>query len=149
MRFSDWLLLATAALAWYHVGIVWLVQTVAWPNFARVGPGEFEDYHLAWWHGIRYVILVPSALNLVAAILLLRFTPAGVPLWLLWLAAGLYLLMTILTAAWWGPQQAKLKDPRSPRLNFVVRTHWVRTALVSAFGLALFAALVLRLQARA
>ncbi|MGH9686870.1 MAG: hypothetical protein ACRD5K_07255 [Candidatus Acidiferrales bacterium] len=147
MHFSDWLLLATLVLAWYHVGIVWLVQTVSWPIFAHVGQNEFEDYHLAWWHGIRYVILAPSALNLVGAIVLLRFVPEGVPVWLLWLALALYLLMTILTAAWWGPQQAKLTDPRSPRFTRILKTHWIRTALVSAFGLALLAALVLRMQA--
>jgi hypothetical protein len=146
MRFPDWILLATLVLAWYHVGIVWLVQTVAWPLFAHVGQNEFEDYHLAWWHGIRYVIFIPSGLIFAGAILLLFYTPIGVPVWLLWLALGLYALTYLLTAVWWGPLQAKLTDPRSPRFTLIVRTHWLRTALVSAFGLALFAALALHLQ---
>ena len=48
MRFPDWVLLATLVLAWFHVGVVWLVQTVSWPIFAHVGQDEFEEYHLAW-----------------------------------------------------------------------------------------------------
>jgi len=55
--------------------------------------------------------------------------------------------MYLPTAVWWGPQQAKLKDPRSARFGLIIRTHWIRTALVSAYGLALLAALVLHMQA--
>lgn len=31
MHFPDWVLICTLALAWYHVGIIWLVQVIAWP----------------------------------------------------------------------------------------------------------------------
>ena len=68
------------ALAWYAVGIVWLVQVVAWPLFGYVGRAEFDTYHQAWWRGIRYVVLVPSGLAFLGGILLLAFPPAGVPL---------------------------------------------------------------------
>jgi len=149
MRFPDWILLAALVLAWFHVGVVWLVQTVSWPIFAHVGQNEFEEYHLAWWRGIRWIVFVPGTLALVGTALLLRFTPAGVPVWLVWLALGIDLLMYLLTAVWWGPQQAKLTDPRSPRFRLIVKTHWVRTALVSAYGFALLAALVLHMHAGA
>ncbi len=39
MDFRDWLLLWTFALAWFGVGIVWLVQLVAWPVRIRWGSG--------------------------------------------------------------------------------------------------------------
>jgi len=147
MHFPDWVLICTLALAWYHVGIIWLVQVIAWPLFAHVGRNEFEGYHLAWWRGIRYVIFVPSALILAGIILLLRFPPAGVPMATLWTSLGLYVLIYVLTAAWWGPQQAKLKDPTSTRLKLILRTHWVRTALVSGLGLSLLLALIARVRA--
>ena len=147
MHFSDWLLVGTLALVWYHVGIVWLVQVVAWPLFGYVGHSEFEAYHQAWWHGIRYVIFVPGAFALTGGILLLRYRPAGTPDWLLGAGLGLYVLMCVLTAVWWGPQQAKMKTTASPTFGLLNRTHWIRTALVSGYGLALLAALVLRMRA--
>lgn len=147
MRFSDWVLVLTLAFSWYHVGIVWLVQVVAWPLFGYVGHNEFEAYHLAWWRGIRYVIFIPSGLTLLGVILLLRFRPTGVPAWLLWAGFVLYVLTYGLTAAWWGPQQAKLKDPKSSQFALILKTHWVRTALVSGYGLSLLVALVMRMHA--
>lgn len=145
MSFRDWLLLCTTVLAWYHVGFVWLVQVVAWPLFAYVGPNEFNKYHWAWWRGIRYILFIPSGLTFIGAILLLFFRPANVPLWLLAAALFMYVLMYALTTVWFGPQQAKLTDPKSPRFSLIINTHWIRTALVSGFGLCLFAATALRL----
>jgi hypothetical protein len=147
MRFPDWVLILTLIFAWYHVGIVWLVQVVSWPIFVYVGPNEFEAYHLAWWRGIRYVIFVPSGLTLVGTILLLRFTPSGVPHGILWAALGLYVLTYLLTAVWWGPQQMKLKDPHAPQFGVILKTHWVRTTLVSGYAAILLAALALHMKA--
>ncbi len=145
MTFVDWLLLCTMALAWYHVGFVWLVQVVAWPLFAYVGPAEFNAYHWAWWRGIRYILFIPSGLSFVGSVLLLFFHPPQVPLWILAAGLALYVLMYALTAVWFGPQQAKLSDTKSPQFALIIKTHWARTALVSAYGLSLFAALALRM----
>jgi hypothetical protein len=45
----------------------------------------------------------------------------------------------LLTAIFWGPWQAKLsKDsagPKSVYLDKILRTHWVRTALINAYAL--------------
>jgi hypothetical protein len=146
MNAADWILIVTAVLAWYHVGFVWLVQVVAWPLFAYVGPSEFEAYHQAWWRGIRYILFVPSGLVFVGGILLLLVRPAGVPEWLLALGFGMYVLTYALTAVWFGPEQARLTDPMSSRLATINNSHWVRTALVSGYGLCLLAALALRLS---
>lgn len=146
MHFSDWLLVITFVLVWYHVGIVWLVQVVAWPLFGYVGHNEFEAYHLAWWRGIRYVIFVPGVFALLGGILLLRFRPAGIPTWLLATGLGLYVLMYVLTVVWWGPQQARMKTTAEPRFALLNRTHWIRTALVSGYGILLMVALVMRLR---
>ncbi|MBV8730754.1 MAG: hypothetical protein JO336_13200 [Acidobacteriia bacterium] len=144
MGFTDWLLIGTLALAWYHVGFVWLVQVVAWPLFAYVGIKEFEAYHKAWWRGIRYILFIPSGAAFAGTILLLHWTPAGVPRWIVWTALALYILTYALTAAWWGPQQAKLIRTDTPQFRLIVETHWVRTALVSGYGAFLLAAAVLR-----
>ncbi len=146
MTAADWVLVITTALAWYQVGFVWLVQVVAWPLFAYVGPNEFDRYHQAWWRGIRYILFLPSGLTFIGNIVLLFVRPNGVPEWLLALALGLFVSMYVLTAVWYGPEQARLTDPASARLSRLNRSHWARTALVSAYGFCLLAALVVRLQ---
>lgn len=141
------MLIATAALAWYQVGFVWLVQVVAWPLFAYVGSNEFERYHQAWWRGIRYILFIPSGLAFIGNVALLFVRPNGVPEWLLATALGIFILMYVLTAVWYGPEQARLTDPTSARLSRLNQSHWVRTVLVTAYGLCLIAALALRIQA--
>lgn len=147
MNFSDWLLILTLVLAWYHVGFVWLVQVVAWPLFAYVGPNEFNTYHQAWWRGIRYILFVPSALTFIGAILLLHWTPSGVTHSILWIALAQYILTYVLTAVWWGPQQARLTRTDTPQFSLVIETHWVRTALVTGYAACMLAALVMRMMA--
>ena len=146
MHFSDWLLISTVAFAWYHVGFVWLVQVVCWPLFGSVGQNEFDAYHRAWWRGIRYILFVPSGLTFVGAILLMRWTPGGVPRWILWTALAQYILTYVLTAIWWGPQQAELTRTDTPRFKLIVKTHWVRTALVTGYGVFMLAALAMRIS---
>jgi hypothetical protein len=145
MTSGDWILVLTTALAWYHVGFVWLVQVVAWPLFGYVGPNEFEKYHQAWWKGIRYVLFVPSGLAFAGGVLLLFVRPASVPEWLIVVGLSLYVLTYVLTAVWYGPQQAKLHDTKSPQFRLINETHWIRTALVSAYGLSMLAGVVVRI----
>ncbi len=54
--------------------------------------------------------------------------------------------MYILTAVWWGPQQARLKRTDTPRFTLLIQTHWVRTALVTCYGVFMLAAVVLRMN---
>jgi hypothetical protein len=145
MTVADWILVLTVALAWYHVGFVWLVQVVAWPLFAYVGPAEFDAYHQAWWRGIRYILFIPSGLAFFGGLALLFAHPSGVPEWLVAIAFAMYVLTYVLTAVWFGPQQAGLTDPRSQRLELVNKTHWIRTLLVTGNALCLLTALTLHL----
>lgn len=147
MNFSGWLLIWTLAFAWYGVGIVWLVQIVAWPLFSYVGRNEFDSYHLAWWRGIRYVILAPAGLAFLGGILLLRFTPSGIPIWIIWAGVGMEIAMWGLTALWFGPRQAKLTNTETGGFRLLIKTHWLRTALISGYGLVLLAALVAHIGA--
>lgn len=147
MHFPDWILILTLVFAWYHVGFVWLVQVVAWPLFGYVGANEFNAYHQAWWRGIRYILFVPSALTFIGAILLLHWTPPGVTPSILWVALASYILTYVLTAVWWGPEQAKLTRTDTPRFELIIKTHWVRTALVTGYAVLMLVALVMRMEA--
>jgi hypothetical protein len=141
----DWLLLGTFALAWYHVGIIWLVQLVAWPLFGFVGHDEFDAYHQRWWNGIKYVILVPGGLGFLGIIALLFARPPSVPPALIACGVALQTIMYALTALWYGPQQARMHDTRSPIFRTLNRTNWVRTGLVSGYGIVLLVAVAYRI----
>jgi hypothetical protein len=88
-----------------------------------------------------YWVLVPLALALAGAIALIWYHPAGSPLWAIAGNLGCQVLSLALTAIFWGPWQAKLsKDPagsNSIYLKKILKTHWIRTALIDAYALTL------------
>lgn len=67
-------------LIWYvHIlctfsllGLIWLVQVVNYPLFAYVGE-TWRSYHEFHLHAITLVVMVPMVLELITAILLLRW----------------------------------------------------------------------------
>ena len=145
MRFADWLLLWTLALAWYGVGCVWLVQLVAWPLFGFVGRNEFAAYQRSW-DDIKIPILVPGTLAFRRHRLPVR-PPRRRPVALIGAGIAMEIVVYLLTAFWYGPQQARLHDTSSPVFARLKTAHWVRTALLSGYGLVLLAAVVLRIGA--
>jgi len=40
-----WLLASQAAATFAMTGLIWLVQLVQYPGFARVGTAEFAEFH--------------------------------------------------------------------------------------------------------
>jgi hypothetical protein len=73
---NRWLLLVNFAIAFYCVGTVWLVQCTCYPLWAFVGRGEWEAYHVAWWHSIWAVILGPGLLGFLGSWAMLWWRPA-------------------------------------------------------------------------
>jgi hypothetical protein len=141
---NRWLLLINFAIAFYNVGTVWLVHVTCYPLWAVVGRGEFEAYHEAWWHSIWGVILGPALFGLLGAWAMLWWPPARVPARGVWLGIVLEVAVYLLTAVWWGPLMARLVeavDPSgtpTPLYRLLLSTHWLRVALITAYGLLMF-----------
>ena len=85
------------------------------------------------------IVLAPALLVFLGALLIIRWRPPGVPGWETWLGAGPQLAVALGTGLWWGPIMAGLERPGgglSPeRYSLLLSTHWLRVAIVTAYGL--------------
>lgn len=148
---SQWVLLVAVFLSVYGVGQVWLVQLSSYHLWAFVGPRELATYHMEWWRSIWFVVLVPAGLVFLASALMLLMRPAGISLSMLMLGFALEGLLLLGTAAYWGPLMARLATPEGglilPLYRELMLTHWIRVALVTAYGLLTFWMLVKSMMA--
>lgn len=142
MTKSQWLLLVTAALSFYGVGNIWLVQLSSYRLWPYVGQREFHTYHVAWWRSIWGVIFIPAGLVFLGSALMLWLRPPDVPGWAVWSSFGLQVLLYLLTAVWWGPLMARLSSPDAglalPLYHKLMLNHWLRVAIVTVYGILAF-----------
>lgn len=124
-------LAATAAM----VGLIWFVQVVHYPLFARVGTDRFVEYESHHTRLTAFIVGPPMAVEGVAALVIAGWyrTDTGTPLAL----AGLALLAVI------HGSTITLQVPAHRRLTagyeadvvaHLVRTNWIRTIAWSARG---------------
>jgi hypothetical protein len=137
-------LLLNLALAFYNVGTIWAHEVDIFRTWTLVSPGDFHRIQQAHWRKLPYWIFVPVGLSFAGSVGLLWFHPASVSVAMLRAAFATQLASHILTAVLWGPWQAKLsrdeRASRSPYLGRILATHWIRTALISAYGIILLIA---------
>jgi hypothetical protein len=136
---SQWVLLGAVAFGFYGIGQIWLVQSLCYRLWPQIGRSDFFGYHMAWWHSIWIVIFVPSGLAFLGALALPWLRPPEASLRLLWAGLGVQVLLYVLTAVWWGPLMGRLATREQGLLlhnyHLLMTTHWVRVAIVSAYGL--------------
>ena len=135
-------MLANLALSFYNVGTIWAHEVDIFRSWKLLDAETFHAVQLAHWKKLPYWVLVPVALSLVGSIALVWYHPAGSPAWAIWGNLACQLLSHGLTAAFWGRWQAKLSMDRlgskSPFLDNILKTHWVRTLLINACAVILF-----------
>jgi hypothetical protein len=90
-------------------GLIWFVQVVHYPLFARVGAEGFAAYHAAHARGTTLVVAAPMIVELAAAGSLALRPVVGVPSWLSW--AGFALALAV-----WGSTMA-VQVPLHERLS--------------------------------
>ncbi len=136
-------LLANLALAFYNVGTIWAHEVDIFRTWKLLGPDTFRRVQTVHWHKLAYWVFIPVGLSLLGSIVLIWYHPLGSPSWAIWGNLLFQLLSHILTALMWGRWQAKLSQDklgsRSPYLQKILRTHWIRTALINAYAFVLFA----------
>ena len=135
-------LLANLALSFYLAGAIWAIEVDIFRSWRLVNAGDFPAVQEAHWRKLRFWVFIPLGLALTGSIALVWFHPAGSPSWAIRGNLGCQLLSHLLTALCWGRWQAKLsKDSagsNSIYLTKILRTHWIRTALINAYAIILF-----------
>ncbi len=138
------LALAHAAATWFMVGLIWTVQVVHYPLFARVGADGFAGYHAAHAQRISRLLALPWGAESVTALALVVLAPAGPARALAWLGLALLVVAVVATAALAVPEHRALAagfDPAAHRR--LQRRSWLRAAAWSARGLVALALVAL------
>lgn len=128
---------STAAMT----GLIWFVQVVHYPLFARVGTDEFTTYENLHANLTTYVVAPLMLVELgTAAWLAFVDRPASVPAWMAYAGLALVLLLWLSTFAIQVPQHAVLSRGFDPRAHAIlVSTNWIRTVAWSARAVLAFA----------
>jgi hypothetical protein len=133
---ADLVLLVHAAATLVMVGIIWFVQVVHYPLFARVGTSRFPAYSEAHSRLTGYVVGPPMLAEMATAILLPVFRPAGVAAYMAWTGLLLLVLVWLSTALLQVPRHKALGTRFDDAAwKALVLTNWVRTACWSLRGL--------------
>jgi len=134
-------LLLNLALAFYLVGAIWAIEIDIFRSWKLIAAKDFATVQSVHWHKLPYWIFTPLGAALIGSIALIWYHPQASPGWAIWGNLVCQLISHLLTGIYWGRWQAKLskdhRGPASPYLAKILRTHWIRTLLINAYGLIL------------
>ena len=123
---SIWLFMIAFALVFYGMGASFVESFVNYPTWRLVGANEFRAYHQALSPLVIGYMVIPKVLATILTILLLRFRPAPLPRWAIWLAVVFQLIPWASTVAIQFPIQVQLsRDGLSlPLIECLISTNW-------------------------
>ena len=134
-------LLINLALAFYGVGAIWAHEIDIFRTWKLLDPDTFRKVQRVHWRKLPYWIFAPVGLTFAGCIALLWYYPLRSPQWLPWSAFACQAASHLLTAVMWGPWQARLSHdtagPRGVYLSRILSTHWIRTLLITLYGILL------------
>lgn len=144
MTTTDFLLMAQAVASGAMGGLIWFVQIVHYPLFARVTGAGDREYAAEHQRRTAWVVIPFMLVEGVVATLLAIAPPPGVPRAAAVVGLGLVLLVWLSTAAVQMPLHGRLgREGHAPAVvAALVRSNWPRTVLWTAR--ALLAAWMLR-----
>ena len=130
-------LLLHAASTWFMVGLIWTIQLVHYPLFARVGSDGFTAYEADHTRRMGWVLALPATLEVLTGGLLVWDRPEGVPLWIVIASGFLLFLIWLVTIAVQVPHHTSLSAGFDlGRIHSLVASNWSRTLLWTARGFA-------------
>ena len=129
-------LLAHLAATLFMVGVIWFVQVVHYPLFAKVGSEGFALYSKAHSRLTSYVVGPPMLLEAATAVVLVFYRPEGVPFVAALVGLTLVVLIWLPTALLQAPRHGALgRGFDEGTLSGLIISNWVHTVAWSARGL--------------
>jgi hypothetical protein len=132
MELSHTLLLAWAALSFWELGQIWLVQIVTYPLFAKVGVADYAAYHQYYTKRIPLVVIVPGFAGFLLPIPLALFGPS-VPVWMTAANIIMGIIGLLVTVGLEIPRHNKLENGKNEgMIEELIRYNWPRTLSITA-----------------
>lgn len=117
----------------FMAGVIWIVQLVHYPLFARVGAAAFAAYEVEHRTRISLVVMPAMLLEVATAAWIAAAPPASVPAWSARLALALLVLVWLSTFFLQVPLHDRLsRSFDAAAIASLVRGNWIRTAAWSA-----------------
>lgn len=137
MTTTDFLLMAQAVASGAMGGLIWFVQIVHYPLFARVTGAGDREYAAEHQRRTAWVVIPFMLVEGAVATLLVIAPPPGVPRAAAVVGLGLVLLVWLSTAAVQMPLHGRLgREGHAPAVvAALVRSNWPRTVLWTARAL--------------
>ena len=132
------LFLLDIAATLYLWGVIWTIQLVHYPLFARVGAAQWADYHNAHTRLMTFVVLPAMVTELGTSGLLALNRPAWLSPSLLWAGFACAVLTWGVTFFVSVPLHDALSRSFDPAaISRIVATNWLRTAFWTVHALIL------------
>jgi hypothetical protein len=117
------------------VGLIWLIQIVSYPLFARVGAEAFARYHAGHTTLITLVVAPLMLVELAACVATLALDDSSYPRSFAWAGAALVALAWAVTLFASVPAHNLLAHGFDPDAHTrLVATNWLRTAAWTTRG---------------
>jgi hypothetical protein len=131
-------LLINMALAFFNTGLIWVIEADIFPRWKLMDLSSFNRVRAAHWKIIPFLVFIPVGLAFIDSVILFWYHPSKSPRWAIWGSFLCQFLSHILTAVFWGRWQANISPilgPGDPLLDKIIKTHWIRTALITGYAL--------------
>ena len=127
------LLIVHAAATWFMTGLIWFVQVVHYPLFAKVGAAAFKDYEHDHQRKTTWVVAPLMLIEAAAATMLVVPVFGAAASTLAWLGLALLAIVWFSTFLVQVPLHAALeRTPSREAMDRLVLTNWVRTVAWTA-----------------
>jgi hypothetical protein len=145
MNFSHWFLLFYTMLVCYSLGVVWFVQIVVYPLFAKVGSEEYVAYHKFYSSRIPLPVIFPGFACFLLPIVFIFLRFESVPLWLVLANAACGILSLFVTVALEIPRHFQLENggKQDWLIQELILYNWPRTFGITGSAILTLAILAL------
>jgi hypothetical protein len=132
---TSWPFVLAFALIFYANGAAFVESFVNYPSWRLVGANEFIRYHQFISPRVVAFLVVPALSATVLTAVMLKFRPAAIPLWSVWTALGLQIIVWVSSAAIQIPMQVEFSSKgfsEETLAKLLISNFWLRRIPLAA-----------------